>query len=290
MSECRNTMAGWVVGLTTVGLGLTLLAGPPAAARAAAGGDPGADSQEQGDDLWDYLGARPMRLTASTGVDYTSGDYGSGAKSTVLYVPTAVKLEIEPLVFKLTVPWMRVDGDVVLIGDQPVPVPVAGGSRSGVGDLVLAVGYVYYPTKDFLPLTEFTTKFKFGTADETRGLGTGETDYTLQLDLSKGFGPLTPFVTGGYRFVGSPPGLDLRNKAFATGGLTVRLSRQVFLGVAYDWSQSSARTRSDSHELSPFATFKLGRHFAIDPYAVIGLSTNSPDWGAGLQLRLIYDN
>jgi hypothetical protein len=290
MLEGRNSMTAWMAGLTAVGLALTLLAGPPATAQAAAGADSAADGQDGGDDLWDYLGSRPMRLTASTGIDYTSGDYGSGAKSKVLYVPTAVKLELEPLVFKLTVPWLRVDGDVVLIGDQPIPVPVSGGSRSGVGDVVLSAGYVYYPKNDFLPLTEFTTKFKFGTADETRGLGTGETDYTLQLDLSKGFGPLTPFVTGGYRFVGSPPGFDLRNKAFATAGLTVRLSRQVFLGAAYDWSQSSARGRGDAHELSPFATFKLGRHVAIDPYAVVGLSTNSPDWGGGLQLRLIYDN
>ena len=39
----------------------------------------------------------------------------------------------------------------------------------------------------------------------------------------------------------------------------------------------------------PFAMIKLGDHFAIDPYAVIGFSNSSPDWGVGMQLRVFCE-
>jgi len=247
------------------------------------------DPRDQSD-LWDYLGARPFRLTASSGIDFSRGDYGTGTRSDVLYVPSALKVELEPLVFKVTVPWVRVDGDVVLIGDQPVGVAAGGApARSGVGDVVVSLGYVYYPDVDFLPLTELTGKVKIPTADQQQGLGTGEADYTLQLDLSKSFGPITPFGGGGYKFVGEPPNVSFRDKAFAYGGFTLRLSRAFTIGAAYDWSQSAVATRGDDHELSPFVTIKLGRHLALDPYGVVGLSQNAPDWGVGLQVRFIYD-
>jgi opacity protein-like surface antigen len=247
------------------------------------------DDDYYGDEPEDYFGARRFRITASTGVDYSTGDFGGPTDTDLLYVPFGLKFEWDPIVLKLTVPYLRIDGDVVPVGGQPEPVPGVSGVRDGLGDIVLAATYVYYPGVDFLPLTELTGKVKFGTADEDDGLGTGENDYTLQLDLSKRFGRVTPFGAAGYKFIGEPSGVSLRNKIFAYGGATVRVTDRMNLGLVYDWSQSSVRDRSDFHELSPFATFRFGRHFAIDPYFVVGLSESAPDWGAGMQLRFIYD-
>jgi hypothetical protein len=247
------------------------------------------------DEPEDFFGARPLRLTASTGFDFTTGDFGSDTTSDIWYVPFAAKLEWEPFIVKLTVPYLRIDGNATLVGDQPQPNPDAIGLRDGIGDIVLAASYVYFPgpSVSFLPLTEITYKVKFGTADEDKDLGTGEIDHTVQLDLSKRFGIVTPFVGGGYKFIGDPPGTDLKNKGFAYVGLTARVMERLNLGLAYDWSQSSVRggptDRGDFHEISPFASIKLGKHFAIDPYGVIGLSKPAPDWGIGMQLRFIYD-
>ena len=237
------------------------------------------------EDLLEYSGV-PFRLTASTGVDYSEGDYGSGADSQTLYVPTSVKLELDPFIFRASIPWVRstcnLFDDACQGGAQP--------EQSGVGDVVLGFAYVYYPEASSpLPAVELSTKIKIGTADRDKGLGTGETDYTLQVDFSKSFGPLVPFAGVGYRFVGDPPGTDLQNKWLAYTGVSASVSQRISLGISYDWSQSASPNFPDSHELSPFANFKMGSRFAISPYGVIGLSENSPDWGFGLQLRFIYD-
>jgi hypothetical protein len=243
----------------------------------------------------DFFGARALRLTASTGFDFSTGDFGTNTESDIWYVPFAMKLEWEPLILKVTVPYLRIEGDTVIVGDQPQPIPGVTGLREGIGDVVLAASYVYFPrpSVSFLPLTELTYKIKFGTADEDEGLGTGEIDHTVQLDLSKRFGMVTPFVGGGYKFIGDPPGVDLENKGFAYVGLTTRVLDRLSVGLTYDWSQSTVRgtpaDQGDFHELSPFASLKIGRRFAIDPYGVIGLSKPSPDWGFGMQIRFIRD-
>jgi hypothetical protein len=288
-------MVGWLGGAVAFSV-LMSLAGAIHADEEAADSFPRSqeNGSDQDDDYYedapeDYFGAKSFRITASTGVDYSTGDFGGPTDTDILYVPFGLKFEWDPIVLKLTVPYVRIDGDVTLVGGQPEPVPGLTGVRDGLGDIVLAATYVYYPGVDFLPLTELTGKVKFGTADEDKGLGTGETDYSIQLDLSKRFGRVTPFGAAGYRFIGEPSDVSLQNKVFAYGGVTVRVMDSMNLGLVYDWSQSSVKGRSDFHELSPFATFRFGRHFAIDPYFVVGLSESAPDWGTGIQLRFIYD-
>ena len=48
--------------------------------------------------------------------------------------------------------------------------------------------------------------------------------------------------------------------------------------------------RSDIQEISPFASFRFGKRFSINPYGLVGLSSSSPDWGMGVQFRVFWDN
>ena len=236
-----------------------------------------------------WLDGRRVRLTASTGVDFSTGDYGTGVDSDIWNVPFGLKFELDPFVLRVTVPYVVINGPVTLVGDNPEPLPGFTNTRDGIGDVLVAASYVFFPEPQWLPVMEFTGKVKFGTASASKGLGTGEIDYALQFDVSKTFGIVTPFAGAGYKFIGDPSGIDLQNKAYASAGGSVRVASWLSAGVAYDWSQSSVPGRPDSHELSPFGTIKLGRYFRIDPYAVIGLSQNAPDWGAGLQLRFVLE-
>ena len=69
----------------------------------------------------------------------------------------------------------------------------------------------------------------------------------------------------------------------------LKLKREIWLGVAYDFRESSTPdfrksstfTAGDSHEIELFASFRLGAQRRIGPFAVFGLSENSPDWGLG---------
>jgi len=284
-------LAGALAALAASASPPLLAAAAPPASQQQSAATAAADSPGRQRNVQDYFGAHPFRITASSGFDFSSGDFGTNKTTDVLYVPFGLKFEWDPLIFRLTVPWERIDGNVVIVGGAPEAAPGARSrSTSGLGDIVLSGTYVYDPSPElsFLPLTEFTGKVKFGTADKNQGLGTGKNDYTLQLDFSKRFGDLTPFGTVGYKFIGDPSGFNLNNKVFASAGLTYKLHRRVNIGLAYDWAQSAVPGRDDIQDISPFATIKFGKHFAIDPYFVVGLSTPAPDWGGGIQLRFIY--
>jgi hypothetical protein len=258
-----------------------LVTAAAAAAAAPDDTDVSAAAQDEG-------GSRYWRVTASTGLDFSSGDFGTDTQTDVWYIPSSFKFEWDPIFVKVTVPYVVVDGDVVIVGDQPEGVPGLTGVRDGIGDVVLSAGFVYYPSSSFLPAIELTGKVKFATADEDKGLGTGEEDYTAQVELSKTFGWFTPFAGVGYKFIGDPPDFDFDNKLFASGGFSIDLGERVDVGVAYDWAQSAVKGNPDIHEISPFASIKLGRHFAMDPYALVGLSNASPDWGVGAQFRVFW--
>lgn len=148
---------------------------------------------------------------------------------------------------------------------------------------------------------------KLPTADEDDGLGTGETDYSFQVDLSKGFGDFTPFATIGYKVRG-----DLDDGYFFSIGGGWRLTPAVTAGLIYDYSEASVDSRLDpgpdgiidtppgaplagddllnsvenSRELVPYLNFKLNDRMSLQSYGVIGLSNNAPDYGLGTQLSV----
>lgn len=232
----------------------------------------------------------PIRLTATTGFDFSTGAYGEPVRTDIWYVPLGLKVERHPWVLRVTVPWLRVRGPKGVVVDQGgvVVAGESGGRRSeqGLGDVIAGVSYRIDPPYPALPFVELTAKVKFPTASRDRGLGTGEFDGTLQLDLSKRFGSFTPFVTVGHRFVGDPPGAHLADTTFASLGLDWRIERRLSAGLIYDWRQTASRRLGDSHELVPYLYWRLGKHVALSPYGVVGFTSASPDAGVGLQLLL----
>lgn len=60
-------------------------------------------------------------------------------------------------------------------------------TESGIGDLELGAKFRFLDQKDFLPAMSLAPTVKFPTADEDRGLGSGEMDYDLTLIVSRSF-------------------------------------------------------------------------------------------------------
>lgn len=232
--------------------------------------------------------APASRLGVSTGLDFSSGNYGESQSTEVWYVPLNVKYEWRRRwVFRVTVPYLRVTGPgggIVTGGDV---VTVSEGRREtheGLGDVVVGVTYRLDPPLAAFPYVDFTTKLKIPTASESEGLGTGEPDTTLQIDMLKPFGRFTPFGTIAFRFVGDPPDADLTDTLSASLGFDWRIAKSLSAGVYYGWRQTASRSLGDAHELVPFVSWKLARHFTLGPYAEVGLSDAAPDFGLGIQL------
>src|SRR3989475_11621068 len=173
------------------------------------------------------------RFSLSTSVNYSVGDYGTGKDTTILYVPFTLGVEtFDRFRLNVTVPFIYQDTqNVVLTGGGvasrkeqkgKLAQPARSTTESGLGDVLLKASVVLVEERDLIPEVTPYLKIKFPTADEDRGLGTGEFDETLGVDVSKRLiDALFGYLTLSYTFIGDPPGADLRN---SFGGI---------VGVAY---------------------------------------------------------
>jgi hypothetical protein len=227
-------------------------------------------------------------VTLGAGVDYSTGKYGGMVATDILYLPVYAKYESEPWLFKLTVPWLQVtapQGTVIVDGQPLSPTRSQERTRNaGLGDVTAAAGRTVLDVAAHRLLVDLVGKVKFPTADEDKGLGTGQYDYALQADAVKGVGRVSLFGTGGYRWMGHSPEFPLNNVWYGSIGASGKLGADTSIGVAYDYREASTATSDPQSEVSAFLTQRLRDHFKVQLYGVAGLSDGSPDWGAGLML------
>jgi hypothetical protein len=229
------------------------------------------------------------KLTLSASVDYSSGDYGADTDTEVWYFPITAKYEIDRSVFKLTVPYLQVDGPAgcTIIDGRPVCAPTGTvSSEQGLGDVIFAYSYSLTPQPVSGFFFDLSGKVKFATADEDKGLGTGENDYALQADAFYLAGNATPFATLGYRFMGDPEGYDFNDVWYGTLGVDYKLSPDNNVGGLWDVRQKVVDTGDGTSEVMLYWTHRFGGGYKLQTYAVTGFSDASPDYGLGVMLMM----
>jgi hypothetical protein len=226
-------------------------------------------------------------LRFSTGLEYSTGKYGGTDDIEELYVPFTFRAGFDRIGFRLTVPYLSVTApeDTIITdpGTEPLPGTGATTTESGLGDIMGALTfYDLYVSDAGNFVVDATGKIKFGTADETTGLGTGENDYTVQLDAYRFFDRLSVQGTAGYRFRGDPPGVDLNDVFLASVGGAYLATDNTMVGVYFDYRESAIDGADEIQELSGFASFRLGRAWRMELYAFTGLTNSSTDFGGGI--------
>ena len=227
---------------------------------------------------------RRFYASAGVGFDYSTGDYGDPDKSHVYAPSLFAKFEYEPITVKVLVPYVVVDGDFVP-GEGATPGVGTTSSRHGIGDVVTTLSYAHFSDNEYLPtIVEPSIKIKIPSGSEKKGIGTGHTDVTFGLELAKAFGSVTVFGSGAYRTKGG----SYNDIWLASLGTSIKIGERVSAGLAYDFRQASTNGVGDSHEIAPMASFRVSERLRFGPYAVIGLSTNAPDWGLGGMLTVNF--
>lgn len=128
---------------------------------------------------------------------------------------------------------------------------------------------------------DVTGKVKIPTASTRKRLGTGKVDVTAGLDLVKNVGDASLYIGGRRRFNGSTTTRPLRDTWGFGGGVSLRASRVVSLGLDYDWQQSSFRGSGPSSEVTASSSFRLDRKTRFQIYGSTGFTTNSADLAGG---------
>jgi len=237
---------------------------------------------------------------------HSSGDYGTGSTTTVTSLPLSIRRLFDNGDVTLIVPYVSVTGDcgVTLLsgvpnrtdGTCPV-VTTANGKRtrtlqtrtteSGLGDIVLRGRYYLLDEQALLPTVALTAKVKFPTADRDRGLGTGEFDEGLGIELSKKLSDVwIGFVDLGYTVLGDPPDVNLRNQWNYDVGAGYYVTKELLLSAYYEGWTAALPGLSSPRDLL-FAVNLAANPIRLNASIARGLSDGSPDWAfmAGLSVR-----
>jgi hypothetical protein len=236
--------------------------------------------------------ASPLGLSFTTGVDYSSGDYGATDKTNILVVPLNARLSSGDLRVSATLPYLRIKGPGSVIGGgEGGPIVVDPGSdlpvtkRSGLGDLSLSATYGVLRQDNAGFDLDLTGRVKLPTASKAKGLGTGKADYGVSAEVARTFGNATPFLSVGYRMPGDPEGINLRNSMTASAGASFAAGSTVLI-ASYDYAGRTSANAFDSHSLFGAVSGAATERLNLTGYGTAGLSKGAADYGLGLLMTL----
>jgi hypothetical protein len=247
-------------------------------------------------------GVRPTGVRAADpqfsteyGLQYETGDYGTGETTTTWTAPLTLKYyPNQKLDFELYVPFIRTSNASTTV--------IAGGMRgrrggsqgsvrtmnseTGLGDVSLTTGYNLIPESAHTVMVRPLFYVKLPTGDEDKGLGTGGLDVGGGLALSKWLGD---WMTYGELFYISPENsdnLDLQdywNYTFTLGyAATDRLRPEVSLVG----STNAFKGADDVRSLELALNYWPAGRFRLLGYVSFGLTNASSDFSTGASIAI----
>lgn len=230
----------------------------------------------------------------SAQASYETGKYGTDSRTNTLYLPLTLKRYFGRGDVSVTVPYIyqksgnqvaAVDGTVFKIRQQAGPVS----SNSGIGDIIVRGSYYLLSEGEKAPFDlSLTGKIKFPTADDSKGLGTGEFDEGVGVEFGKRLDKeWSIFADASYVSIGSPPGTDLRDRVYFDVGLSDKLSPVLTGSVFYEESTPLISGDPELRDVGFSVEYKAGQDRSVFAGALVGLTSVSPDWGlsAGGSIR-----
>lgn len=221
--------------------------------------------------------------TLTVGAEYATGDYGGNSDIDDIYVPITLSWTGEKFSLRATVPYAYVSAPEGSIIGRRGDVIVGSGndvSDSGIGDVLLS-GTLLGLVENRDAALDLTAKLKLGTGDEDKGLGTGETDYSLQFDGYVFQRDLMWMGTLGYKWRGDPAGYEVDDTWFATVGVAMWAGRDNRVGTLVSYRPELIAGGDAATEVSVFFDTEVSPRLGAQVYALAGLTDGSPDWGFG---------
>lgn len=223
----------------------------------------------------------------SSSFNYDTGKYGTDTRTSSVYIPFTIKRYYREGDLSATLPLLRQSstGQITRVGGKPVRVGGGRGgggtsSETGIGDILVRGSYIIKRDGPRSYDLAAAGRLKLPTADENRGLGTGELDEGAGLEFGKELKPgLTLLVDGYYTIIGDPDGVDLNNEVALDIGLLRKLDKNLSLTLLYETRSAIVDGNEDPRELSGTLDYAAadGDHYTGG--LLLGLSEGSPQFG-----------
>ncbi|ABQ27569.1 transporter [Geotalea uraniireducens] len=255
-------------------------------------------------------------VSVSLGVEFASGKYGTDITTDTVYMPLIVtwfptaRLDVGteiPFVYQssslVTTDIFRasqVNGTAKLVARQGGPGGKGGNhsaassngaaepATSGMGDIILRIGYVALAEGRRAPRIRPSLFVKFPTASERDGLGTGELDAGAGMEVSKWFDDLIVTAEAFYNYQGKAAGLGLKNYVSYTVGTGYQLTDRFRPLLLVRGASEPAEDATDLLELRAKGFYEITRRTGIEMYAAKGITDSSPDYGGGITMYYMF--
>ncbi len=251
------------------------------------------------------LGAE-SKFSVGLGFDYATGDYGTDETTDSYSIPLIVDYyPTDRLDLEVQIPYLyQSSSSTVTMGGMRFPVDggsaaagAAGGgggmpgnrrsvdvtdSQSGLGDITLTAGYSLIEEGERNPLVRPILYAKLPTADEEKGLGTGEFDFGGGLGLAKWFGNWSTYLEGMYVLPGSSAEFDPDNYWTYQLSTSYQLTERLRPGIALSGATAAFDGAPDALEATLKLNYWTSDRVSFGGYLLKGLSNGSPDYGAGI--------
>jgi hypothetical protein len=249
-------------------------------------------------------------------VNFSSGTYGTDSTTNILYAPMTVRRLFRDGDVSLTIPLVVISGTgaVRLVGGTPTRTSsttaspagsvarASGGGKgpgaeplsssttdAGLGDIILRGRYYLIEEGAIMPLVAITGRIKFPTANPDSGLGTGEFDEGMGLELTKSFGDRwLGYLDGGYNIIGDAPDTSFNNQWWYDVGIGYDVTKDFQLSLFYEEYRALVNTVSNYRDLLTLANYIVNDTLHLTGSVLIGLSNGAPNYGFGGGIRLRF--
>lgn len=227
------------------------------------------------------------RVSFSTGLDYSSGEYGGTETTEVISAPLGVRFAVDDWSFRASTSYLHITGpaDVSEEGEAGGGVgAVRVGTEQGLGDTTVSVERALRQIGGSDAYLEVSARARLPTGDEERGLGVGAVDYSVvtEAGVSSRRGGFN--ISVGYRFLGQPDeGPERRDGLQAGAGAWLPVGRRTRIGVYGNWREASVEGNDDPANAGAYVSHRMTQRLRVTFTASSGLSDASPDYTAGVR-------
>ena len=226
----------------------------------------------------------------SSSLNYDTGKYGTSERTDSVYIPFTLKRYYTDYDLSVTVPYLSLSstGLVTWVGGKPVrgtsgTSTAANSDQAGLGDILLRGGYTLMREEPDTFDLALAAKLKLPTADEEKGLGTGEADIGAGLEFAKLVSPGWTFLADGYyTIIGEPAGAEFNNQLALDLGFYRELSESLGLTVLLEAQTPIVDGNDGPRSLSGTLSHSASESTQLTAGLLLGLSDGSPDAGVNI--------
>lgn len=256
---------------------------------------------------------KPKTASISLGAEFASGSYGTDTKTRSVYMPliatwspgnrTDIGIEL-PFIYQssstVTTSLFRANqststshtsfkggpggnGGAVVQQSGNAPASSASASDvSGVGDIIIRLGVIALFESEKVPRIRPSLFTKFPTANASDGLGTGEFDAGVGVEVTKWFDDIHLTGEGLYTYQGKADGFGLKNYFSYTGGVGYQLTENMEPMVLVKGATAPSVYSGELLEVRARVIWCLTNFTSLDLYGSRGIADSSPEYGGGI--------